>query len=48
MKARDNLIQEAEDAITEVFSDKSVSQIETAQDLKDLQGFIDTMLNTLE
>jgi len=48
MDTRNSLIQKAEDAISEVFSDRSVSQIETAQDLRDLQDFIDTMLDTLE
>ena len=48
MGERDDLIEQAENAISEVFSDRSVSQAETADDLRTLQGFIDTMLDTLE
>ncbi len=48
MKERDELLENAQDAISAVFSDRSVSQAETAQDLRDLQGFIDIMLDTLE
>ena len=44
---RENLIKEAEDAITAVFSDQSVSQEETAIDLSELQGLIDTMLESM-
>ncbi len=45
---RDGLIQKAEDAVTALFSDMNVPQSETASDLKDLKGFIDTMLDALE
>jgi|GEM_PF-3419343 len=41
------LITEAEEAITNVFSDQSVSQSETAEALKELKEFIDDMLNSL-
>lgn len=41
------LIVEAEEAITNVFSDQSVSQSETAEALKKLKEFIDDMLNCL-
>ncbi len=48
MSERDDLIQKAEDAITAVFSDRSVSQTQTEQDLEDLQDFVSEMLDTLE
>ena len=48
MNCRDMLIHEAEEAINALFSDQSVSQEETASDLKELQGFIDTLLDALE
>lgn len=48
MSAREDLIQEAENAISAVFSDRSVGQMETYQDLKELQGFIDVMLDALD
>jgi hypothetical protein len=38
----------AEEAITAVFSDRSVSQIETNDRLNELIGFIRTMQDTLE
>ncbi len=47
-ESRDKLIEEAESAITDVFNDRSVSQATTARDLRDLQGFIDVMLDTLD
>ncbi len=50
MTDREKLIQKAEKAISEVFSDRSdsVSRSETAGDLEDLQDFIDIMLDTLD
>ena len=45
--SREELIEEAEEAITKVFSDQSVSQQQTAEDLHELKSFIDTMLDTL-
>ena len=44
---REELIEEAQEAICRVFSDTSVSQEETYQDLKELQGHIDVLLDTL-
>ena len=44
---RERLIEKAEESITELFSDRSVSQKETSEDLEELQGFIDTMLDAL-
>ena len=44
---REDLIEQAENAISEVFDDISVGQTETVEDLRDLQGIIDTMLDTL-
>lgn len=43
----EDLIQEAEDAISRLFGDKSVSQAETKESLYDLIGFIETMIETL-
>ena len=43
-----SLDEVAEEAITAVFSDQSVSQTETNQRLNDLIGFIQTMQDTLE
>ena len=45
---REDLIEKAQEAINEVFGDRSVSQEETAQDLRELQGHIDVLLDTLE
>ena len=44
---REHLIEKAENAIEAVFNDRSVSQKETAEDLEDLQVYIDIMLSTL-
>ena len=41
------IVEQAEEAITEVFNDRSVSQAETKDRLKDLISFINDMLNTL-
>ena len=46
MKEREKLIQDAKDAIDEVFSDRSVSQAETEEDLNELIGYIQTMIDT--
>ena len=40
-------LERAQDAITEVFNDTSVSQSETRMQLKDLIEFIQDMVNTL-
>ena len=42
-----SLIDDAEEAVTKLFSDQSVSQRETRESLEELTGFIDDMLNTL-
>jgi len=47
MTEREDLIQKAEDSVTEVFNDRSVSRSETAIDLTNLQDFIQIMLDTL-
>ncbi len=47
MSEMDNLISEAEEAISAVFSNQEVSQSETAEALSELKGYIDTMLDTL-
>ncbi len=44
----DNLVGKAEESITNVFSERSVPQSETATVLRELQGFINTMLDALE
>lgn len=43
-----DIVELAEDAITDVFNDRSVSQSETKERLGGLIDFINTMLNTLE
>lgn len=47
MDEQEKLIEAAEDAITNVFNNKSVGQQQTTDDLIDLRGFIDTMIDTL-
>lgn len=47
MSERDNLIEDAQEALTNVFNDMSVDQSQTADDLNGLKSFIDDMLNTL-
>ena len=42
-----DLIEGAEEAITEIFNDRSVSPAETKERLEDLVGFIEVMLDTL-
>lgn len=46
--ADNSLDETAEEAITAVFSDQSVSQIETNERLNELIGFIRTLQDTLE
>ena len=43
----EDLIEQAEEAITAVFNDKSLSADETETALNDLKGFIDVMLDSL-
>jgi hypothetical protein len=42
------LLEKALEAITAVFSDTSVSQTDTIEDLCELKGEIETMLDTLK
>ncbi len=44
--SRAEQIERIEEAITELFSDMSVSKAETAEDLDGIVDFIDTMLDT--
>lgn len=47
MSTLDEKIRSAEESINSVFSDRSVSQSGTARSLRELQGYIDIMLDTL-
>ena len=44
----DDLIERAEEAITKVFNDTSVSQSETKESLEGLVGYIQDLINTLQ
>jgi len=44
----ENLIDDAEKAITDLFNDKSVGRPETADTLSELIGFIQDMIDTLD
>lgn len=48
MKEHEELIQKAEEAIRNLFSDETVPQSETAGDMNVLQDFISTMLDALD
>lgn len=43
----EDVIEKAEEAITEVFNDRSATQMETKERLSELAEFIQDMLNTL-
>lgn len=43
----ERLISKAEDAISDLFGDRSVAASETRTNLQELIGFISTMLDTL-
>jgi len=48
MTENEELYQKAEEAITALFSDMSVSKSECRDNLNGLQDFIDSMLSALE
>lgn len=48
MSEHEKLCEEAKEAASKLFSDKSVSRGQTKRDLNELVGEIEVMVNTLE